>query len=91
VPRTELLPAVRWLRFKGLPLVAGSVAIDAQLRRVGASVHVYGHTHIPDDRVLDGVRYVQNHLRASGSGDGGLLKQVWSDEPPGELGAPLFC
>jgi len=90
VPRTELLPPVRWLRFKGLPLVAGSVEIDAQLRRVGAAVHVYGHTHIPDDRVLHGVRYVQNHFRASGSGDGGLLKQVWSDEPAGAAG-PLFC
>jgi predicted phosphodiesterase len=89
VPRTELVPAVRWLRFKGLPLVAGSVAIDAQLRRVGAAVHVYGHTHIPDDRVIDGVRYVQNHLRASGSGDGGLLKLVWSDEPASM--SPLFA
>jgi predicted phosphodiesterase len=91
VPRTELLPPVRWLRFKGLPLVAGSVAIDAQLRRLGAAVHVYGHTHIPDDRVLHGVRYVQNHLRASGSGDGGLLKRVWDDEPAAEPAGPLFC
>jgi predicted phosphodiesterase len=87
VPRPDLLPPVRWLRFKGLPLVAGSVEIDAQLRRTGAAVHVYGHTHIPDDRVLDGVRYVQNNLRASGSGDGGLLKLVWTDEPA----LPLFC
>lgn len=91
VPRTELLPPVRWLRFKGLPLVAGSEAIDAQVRRIGAAVHVYGHTHIPDDRVLAGVRYVQNHLRASGSGDGGLLKRVWSDETAAEPGQPLFC
>jgi hypothetical protein len=37
--------------------------------------------------VLDGVRYVQNNLRASGSGDGGLLKLVWTDEPA----LPLFC
>jgi hypothetical protein len=61
------------------------VAIDAQVRRIGAAVHVYGHTHIPDDRVIGGVRYVQNHLRASGSGDGGLLKLVWNDAQP------LFC
>jgi len=91
VPRTELVPSVRWLRFKGLPLVAGSVGIDAQVRRVGAAVHVYGHTHIPDDRVLDGVRYVQNHLNASGSGEGGLLKQVWADEPAAGSAGPLFC
>jgi len=79
VPRTELLPPVRWLRFKGLPLVAGSEGIDAQARRIGAAVHVFGHTHIPEDRVIGGIRYVQNHLRESGSGDGGLLKLVWSD------------
>ena len=87
VPRPELLPAVRWLRFKGLPLVAGNREIDAQLRRAGAAVHVYGHTHIPDDRVVDGVRYVQNHLREGGSGEGGLLKRVWSGEP---ASLPLF-
>jgi predicted phosphodiesterase len=76
VPRTELVPAVRWLRFKGLPLVAGSEAIDLQVRRIGAQVHVFGHTHIAEDRVVQGVRYVQNHLRAAGSGEGGLLKRV---------------
>lgn len=92
VPRTELVPPARWLRFKGLPLVAGSVAIDAQLRRIGARVHVFGHTHIPEDRVLGGVRYVQNHMRAAGSGDGGLLKRVWSDEDaPLSDALPLFC
>jgi hypothetical protein len=90
VPRTELVPAVRWLRFKGLPLVAGSVEIDAQVRRLGAAVHVYGHTHIPGDRVVDGVRYVQNHLRPDGSGEGGLLKRVWDDEAEADPGS-LFC
>ncbi|HYH80268.1 MAG TPA: metallophosphoesterase [Longimicrobium sp.] len=91
VPRTELLPPVRWLRFKGLPLVAGSVEIDAQVRRLGAAVHVYGHTHIPDDRVLEGIRYVQNHLRADGPGEGGLLKRVWDDGVLEAPAAPLFC
>jgi predicted phosphodiesterase len=88
LPRTELLPPVRWLRFKGLPLVAGSVELDAQLRRIGAAVHVYGHTHIPDDRVIDGVRYVQNHLRESGSGEGGLLQRVWDDALAEAAAAP---
>lgn len=89
VPRPDLIPPVRWLRFKGLPLVAGSPEIEAQLRRAGAAVHVFGHTHIPEDRVIGGVRYVQNHLRATGSGEGGLLKLVWSgaDAPV----VPLFC
>jgi len=91
VPRTELLPPVSWLSFKGLPLVAGSVEIDTQVRRLGAAVHVYGHTHIPDDRVLDGIRYVQNHLRDSGSGEGGLLTRVWDDAAAASPPAPLFC
>lgn len=90
VPRTELVPPVWSLRFKGLPLVAGSVELDAQVRRLGAAVHVYGHTHIPGDRVLDGVRYVQNNLREEGSGEGGLLKRVW-DDGIGETAGPLFC
>ncbi|HEX8907532.1 MAG TPA: metallophosphoesterase [Longimicrobiaceae bacterium] len=89
VPRPDLIPPVRWLRFKGLPLVAGSREIEAQLRRAGAVVHVFGHTHIPEDRVVDGVRYVQNHLRAAGSGEGGLLARVWEDR--GESREPLFC
>ncbi|HEU4560414.1 MAG TPA: metallophosphoesterase [Longimicrobium sp.] len=90
VPRTELVPPVHSLLFTGLPLVAGSVEIDAQVRRLGSQVHVYGHTHIPGDRVLYGVRYVQNHLRAEGSGEGGLLKRVW-DDGAGEMAGPLFC
>lgn len=89
VPRPDLLPPVRWLRFKGLPLVAGSQVIEAQLRRAGSEVHVFGHTHIPVDQVVDDVRYIQNHLREGGSGEGGLLKRVWSDEDA--PATPLFC
>jgi hypothetical protein len=85
------VPPVRWLRFKGLPLVAGSTEIEAQLRETGSAVHVFGHTHIPEDRVISGVRYVQNFLRESGSGEGSLLKRVWSDPAPSEPREPLFC
>ena len=93
VPRTELVPPVRWLRFKGLPKVAGSEGIETQLRAVGSRVHVFGHSHIPEDRVLGGVRYVQNYLRASGSGEGGLLKRIWSegDAQGADAPGPLFC
>lgn len=91
VPRPELVPPVRYLRFKGLPLVAGSAELDAQLRRIGAAVHVYGHTHITEDRVIDGVRYVQNWLRGGGGATHGPFQLVWSNgasaEPPGQL----FC
>lgn len=84
VPRPELVPAVQWLRFKGLPLVAGSAAIDDQVRRAGAAVHVYGHTHIREDRVIDGVRYVQNDFRRAQAGS--PFQLVWDGGAQ-----PLFC
>jgi predicted phosphodiesterase len=63
LPRRDLLPAVERLRFKGLPKVAGCTAIDKQIRSLKSGVHVFGHSHISCDRVIDGVRYIQNPLR----------------------------
>ncbi|HEU0012983.1 MAG TPA: metallophosphoesterase [Longimicrobium sp.] len=84
VPRPDLLPPARYLRFRGLPLVAGTAALDEQVRGIGAAVHVFGHTHIPADRVIGGVRYVQNYFRRD-AGEAGALKLVWDDA------APMFC
>lgn len=87
VPRPELVPPVRHLRFKGLPLVAGSMGIEAQIRRIGSRVHVFGHTHIPADEVIDGVRYVQNDFRRAAINP---LKLIWTtDDDP--FAAPMFC
>ncbi|HEX8180901.1 MAG TPA: metallophosphoesterase [Pyrinomonadaceae bacterium] len=63
LPRRELLPAVANLKFKELPMVAGCLGLDAQIRRLKSRVHVFGHSHISCDQVIDGVRYVQNALR----------------------------
>jgi predicted phosphodiesterase len=63
LPRRELLPPTERLRFKGLPKVAGCTALDAQIRQLQSCVHVFGHSHISCDRVIDGVRYIQNPLR----------------------------
>ncbi|MBT4499109.1 MAG: metallophosphoesterase [Gemmatimonadetes bacterium] len=62
LPRPELLPDRHFLRFKGLPQVAGSASIERMVRQLGARVHVFGHSHIRRDVVLEGVRYVQHHL-----------------------------
>jgi len=62
LPRRELLPDVEHLRFKGLPKVAGSLFLEPQIRALGATTHVFGHSHIPCDKVLQGVRYVQQPL-----------------------------
>jgi Icc-related predicted phosphoesterase len=63
LPRRDLLPPTERLRFKGLPKVAGCTDLDDQVRRLQSAVHVFGHSHISCDRVIDGVRYIQNPLR----------------------------
>ena len=62
LPRAELLPQREFLRFKGLPRVAGCNSIETQVRQLGAKIHVFGHSHIRRDMVLDDVRYVQHGL-----------------------------
>src|SRR5690606_31418757 len=63
LPRRDLLPPIERLRFKGLPKVAGCAGLDQQIRQLNAAIHVFGHSHISCDRVIDGVRYVQNPLK----------------------------
>ena len=58
VPRKELMPERRFLVDPHLPKVSGSSVIERQLRQVGSSAHVFGHTHIPIDMTCDSVRYV---------------------------------
>lgn len=87
VPRPELVPPVRSLSFKGLALVAGSAGIEAQIRRIQPRVHVFGHTHIPSDKVIDGVRYVQNYFVRTAADP---LKLVWTGDDDMSA-APMFC
>ena len=62
LPRIELLPDPVYLRFKGLPKVAGSTVVESQLRALGSELHVFGHSHISWDETIDGVRYRQHQL-----------------------------
>ena len=78
LPRLELLPAKENLIFKGLPKVAGSRLLEKQIRELQSATHVFGHSHINRDCVIDGVRYMQNALRYPRErADGGLsLKEI---------------
>ena len=62
LPRRDLLPPRESLRFKNLPKVSGCAGLEQQIRRLESVVHVFGHSHINTDRVIDGVRYVNNAL-----------------------------
>jgi len=59
LPRQELVPEKRFLSEPLLSKVIGSDVLEAQVRRLRPDVHLFGHTHIPMDRELDGIRYVQ--------------------------------
>jgi len=61
VPRGDLVPnsgtGGRFLR-----PVLGSEALDVQIRKLGAFMHIYGHYHVHGRQELDGVVYVNNAL-----------------------------
>ena len=63
LPRADLLPPKEYLRIKWLGSVSVCAALDRQIRKLGSTVHVCGHTHTRVDSVIDGVRYVQNAVR----------------------------
>lgn len=63
LPRIDLLPPREKLKFKGLPEVAGCKMLERQIRELKSVIHVFGHSHINRDIVIDGIRYVQNALR----------------------------
>ncbi|HEV8430504.1 MAG TPA: metallophosphoesterase [Pyrinomonadaceae bacterium] len=63
IPRSDLLPPKEYLRIKWLGSVSVSAALDRQIRQLNSRVHICGHTHTMFDRVIDGVRYVQNAVR----------------------------
>ncbi len=62
LPRPELLPPREYLFFKALPQVAGSHLLERQIRQLHSHTHVYGHSHIRRDLLLDGIRYLHNPL-----------------------------
>jgi Icc-related predicted phosphoesterase len=86
LPRRELLPAIERLSFKGLPLVAGALALDRQIRALNAMTHVFGHSHIDFDKVIEGIRYVHNvfdyPLKEGDTKD--PFKQIWESAAPAD-------
>lgn len=63
IPRSDLFPPKAYLRFDWLESVSLCAALDSQIRTLKSHTHICGHTHTTFDRVIDGVRYVQNAVR----------------------------
>lgn len=62
LPRIDLIPAHVPARHRLLDPVLGSSRLDRQIRQLGSSMHVYGHSHINRRIDIDGVTYVNNAL-----------------------------
>ena len=57
IPRPELYSG-----FRSMGKVMGCCELDHHVRHCGATLHVFGHSHLPVDACCDGVRYVQRAL-----------------------------
>lgn len=60
MPRLDLIPSIVPKQHRLLDPVLGSTRIEAGLRGFKPEIHVYGHSHINRNVVLDGVRYVNS-------------------------------
>jgi Calcineurin-like phosphoesterase len=62
LPLPSLVPLLAKWRRPDIQYVLGSPFLDAQLRRLGSTTHLYGHSHVNGDSKIDSVRYVQNAM-----------------------------
>lgn len=60
LPRIDIMPSYIPNRYRQLYPVFGSDRTDLQIRRLSSKMHIYGHSHLNRDVVIEGVRYINN-------------------------------
>jgi Icc-related predicted phosphoesterase len=60
LPRIDLMPAYIPTRRQLLYPVLGAARLEQQLRQFNPSIHVYGHSHVNRNVMMDGVSYINN-------------------------------
>lgn len=60
VPRIDVMPDFMPCPSKLLHPILGSTRLESQLRRLGASIHVFGHSYVNSRVTIDGVSYINN-------------------------------
>ncbi len=60
LPRIDLMPQGIPAAARVLYPILGSSQLDRQVRALGASMHVYGHSHVNRQLKIDGVSYINN-------------------------------
>lgn len=62
LPRLDVMPVRADSENRLLAPVLGTTLLENQLRRLGADIHVYGHSHRNRKVTIDGVTYINNAL-----------------------------
>lgn len=60
LPRIDVMPPYIPQSKRYIYPVLGSELLDRQIRSIGSSIHVYGHSHVNRRAVIDGVTYINN-------------------------------
>ncbi|MCL6588935.1 MAG: metallophosphoesterase [Firmicutes bacterium] len=60
VPRIDVMPAYIPFSKRDLYSVMGSRLLEAQIRKLGSRIHIYGHSHINRDVWIDDTQYINN-------------------------------
>lgn len=60
LPRIDLMPDFIPLAMRKIYPVLGSNRLERLIREIRPDIHVYGHSHVNRDVVIDGVNYINN-------------------------------
>jgi predicted phosphodiesterase len=79
LPRIDLMPERIPEKHRKIYPVLGTSVLERQLRKLGSSLHVYGHSHVNRHVTIDGVTYINNAFGYPSEAHftGRQLMQVW--------------
>lgn len=60
LPRIDVMPKFIPSRIKKIYPVLGTSHLEKQIRMLKPKMHIYGHSHLNRDLILDSIRYVNN-------------------------------
>ncbi|WNO11147.1 metallophosphoesterase [Teredinibacter sp. KSP-S5-2] len=60
LPRLDIMPSFIPKKHRMVYPVLGCERLDAQLRRAGSKIHIYGHSHVNRNVTIGGVRYINS-------------------------------
>ncbi len=60
LPRIDVMPSRIPEHRRRVYPVLGSAALDAQVKRLNSTMHIYGHSHVNQSVVIDDIHYINN-------------------------------